>query len=82
MAKVYEDEKGVYITINGAKHRPGPIVGYDHAYNMSDSGIKAGDTINARHVAGTTLCKIKLEDDQELHWANEYEHEKQKMIFF
>jgi len=67
MSRVREDERGLYIRLNGHKNRPGAVRGYDHVYDMSDGGLKAGDTVKAYHVTETPLIKINL-GHKKLYW--------------
>lgn len=69
MSLVREDQYGVYIIINGSKHRPGNVVGYDHAFDMSDGGLRAGQKVKASSVSQSPLCRIKT-DGRVLYWAS------------
>lgn len=72
--KIRQDEKGLYIKGPYDLYRPGNVPGYDHVYNMSDTGLKAGDNLKTGYVAGTPLIKITLADGTVLYWATEYQH--------
>lgn len=71
MARVREDERGIFVIQNGLRFRPGPVNGYAHAYDMSDGGIKKGDMVKARHVSQSMLVRIRLDDGRVLHWYGE-----------
>jgi hypothetical protein len=81
MAKylVREDTRSLFIRMgDGMYHfRPGPIDGYDHAYDMSGDAIQAGTKVEARHVGGTVLCEIKMQDGSKRRWAEQGEHDRQ-----
>lgn len=78
MSVVRCDEKGILIYLNGAKHRPGPIQGYAHAYNMDDGGLKVGDHVKARHRAGTPTIRVQTPEGERI-WANDYMHEQEAL---
>ncbi len=60
MAKIWQDERGVYVKAGGYVARPGAVVGYMHAYNMGDYGLTKGRTVKAQHIAGTPLVKVTI----------------------
>jgi hypothetical protein len=68
MSLIRQDALGLFVIAGGYKARPGPVRGYDHAYDMSDGGLKAGDRPVARHIAGTPLIRITLADGRKLVW--------------
>lgn len=72
MSLVREDEKGLYIILNGQKRRPGSVAGMDHVYDMSDGGLKAGDKVEAHHISQSDHIKIKLDNGRELVWSGEW----------
>jgi hypothetical protein len=85
---VREDEHGIYVVTNGEKYRPGGIPGYDHAYDMSDMGLKKGDRVWARHRAQSPLALVtryrgernvgaEVSDatTRTAIWGNDYLHE-------
>ncbi len=76
--KVRRDEKGLYIANarGDGPYRPGGIIGYDHAYDMSYGGLQEGDNPRAYHVAGAPLLRIKL-DGRDIYWAAETLHKQQ-----
>lgn len=76
--KVKADELGLFVYTNGTKFRPGGIPGYDHAYEMDDAGLKAGDQVQARHVPQTEMASIKLMDGRTRRWATDYCHERHR----
>lgn len=69
-AKVHEDEHGVFIRTGGYLFRPGGVRGYDHAYDMSDGGLKKGDTIKAAHIGGTQMARLRFEDGSKRYWTS------------
>lgn len=71
MSVVRFDTKGLLVIAGGYRARPGDVAGYSHVYDMSDGGLKVGQHVKARHVAGTPLTKIKLSDGRVLHWHHE-----------
>lgn len=76
--RIYRDARGLYIRdrMGGTNHyRPGPVIGYAHAYDMSDGGLREGDKPKTHHVAGAELVKIRLDDGRVLYWASEYLHD-------
>lgn len=58
MRKVRSDDKGVFVSVNGNKYRPGPVVGYSHAYCMDQGPILVGEVIRVNHVAQSPLARI------------------------
>ena len=68
MTIVRQDEQSIYVIAGGYRARPGNVGGYDHAFDMSDGGLKKGDVVKARHVACSQLTKIRLSDGRMLHW--------------
>lgn len=69
--KIYRDERGLFIkdsTGGGHHHRPGPVAGYSHVYDMSDGGLKEGDNPKTSYVSSTPLIRIKLPDGKEVYW--------------
>lgn len=73
MTKVRQDTKGLYVKKDGAKARPGNVVGYDHAFDMSDGGLVVGDFVKTSHPAGP-ITYLTLEDGHRLAWYR-YEHD-------
>ena len=69
MSKVRKDDNGLYIQINGTKHRPGNIRGFAHAYDMSDGNLKKGDSVKAKSISQAPVCHIMLENNT-LCWAS------------
>ena len=59
MTKVREDDRGLYVIAGTYVARPGNVIGCDHCYRMDDAGLKAGDTVRARHIAGTQTTAIR-----------------------
>jgi hypothetical protein len=70
MPKVKEDDQGIFIQTGGYIFRPGDINGCAHAYEMDDGGLRKGDDVKARHVAGSQLAKLKLADGSVRYWGN------------
>ena len=68
MSLVREDEKGLYIWLNGGKHRPGDVTGYDHVFDMSDGELEAGDKVKASIVSQAPLIRIRLDNGCKLYW--------------
>jgi hypothetical protein len=68
MSVIHGDVRGLCVIAGGYKARPGGVTGYDHAYDMSDGGLKIGDRVKARHVSGAPLIRITLADGRKLHW--------------
>lgn len=68
MTVVREDADGLYVKAGGYIARPGAVRGYSHAYRMDDGGLKAGDTVKARHSAGTELTIVTLPDGSKTRW--------------
>ena len=68
MSTVREDDEGIYILLNGAKHRPGSVSGYAHCNRMDSGGLKKGDKVKASHVACTPTIRITLDDGTKLRW--------------
>lgn len=68
MAKVKQDDKGIFIQTGGYIFRPGPVPGYSHALRMDDGGLKVGDIVKAHHIAGDLIAKIKLNDGSVVYW--------------
>ena len=69
MARIRSDDLGLYIKINGTRHRPGAVADYAYSCDMSRGGLRAGDTVEARHVSQSPLCRIVL-SDRILYWAS------------
>lgn len=67
---VQEDSKGLYLVAGGYKSRPGPEVGYSHAFDMSDGGLKAGMKVHAHHVSQSPYNRITLADGRKLVWMH------------
>lgn len=65
---VRSDERGLFVRAGGYVARPGGVRGYDHAYNMSDGGLRTGDHVKAHHIAGSPIVKLRLSDGTVLHW--------------
>ena len=74
MRKVREDALGMYIITDGYTFRPGDITGWAHCNEMSSKGISVGDTVNARHLSGSSVCIIKVGNGERC-WGNDYAHE-------
>lgn len=68
------DKHGLFVITNGTRFRPGGLNGYDHAYDMSDPGLKIGDKVWARHISQTPLARITTVDDKTVVWGCEYLH--------
>ena len=68
MALVREDDRGLYVISSGVTARPGAIRGYGHAYRMDDGGLAKGNKVNARHVGGTPMVRLKLPDGTVTRW--------------
>lgn len=73
MTVVREDEKGIFVQAGGYIARPGPTRGTSHAYRMDDGGLKKGDIVKARHMAGTQLTSVTLPDGRKTIWHHEGE---------
>lgn len=71
---IHNDAQGLYIKTNGSIYRPGPVVGFDRAYAMDDGHLKAGDKVQASHVAQSPLVRIRLAERQ-LMWHLDDEQE-------
>ena len=71
LALVREDGKGLYLVAGGYKCRPGAAVGFSHAFDMSDGGLKPGMKVKARHVSQSPYNRITLEDGRKLVWMHE-----------
>lgn len=67
MSVIREDEKGLFVIAGGYKARPGSVGGYSHAFRMDDAGLRKGDRVKARHVAGSPLICITLEHAK-IYW--------------
>jgi len=76
---VRSDENGLFIKTGGHKFRPGAITGYCHAYRMDDGNLKAGNKVKARHIGGTPLAKLTLEDGTVTRWSEEYSWGKDRI---
>ena len=68
MSLVREDEKGLYIWLNGGKHRPGKVAGYSHVFDMSDGELEAGNKVKTSVISQTPLIRIQLDDGCKLYW--------------
>lgn len=68
MALVRKDARGLYVISGGVTARPGAIRGYGHAYRMDDGGLAAGDKVDARHIGGTPMVRLKLPNGQITRW--------------
>lgn len=68
MAVIREDDRGLFVRAGGYRGRPGGVLGYDHALDMSDGGLKAGDRVKARHISQSPLIKLRLDDGRVLFW--------------
>lgn len=75
MSVIRQDSHGLFVIAGGYCARPGAVGGYSHAYNMTDGGLKAGDMVRARHIAGTPLIKLKLSPDVQLAWHIDSKHD-------
>ncbi len=69
MALVRRDAHGLYLRTGGYIFRPGPVIGFDHAYDMGDGGLMEGDRVRARHLAGSEIARIRTESG-DLHWSS------------
>lgn len=78
MTLIRSDIKGLFIKAGGYIFRPGEIAGLSHAVDTSDGNLKVGDKIKARHVAGTTYCRITLNNGSKIYWSTEYAHKQQQ----
>ena len=58
MARVWRDERGLFVRVDGYVARPGKVPGYSYNNDMSDGGLKEGDNIPARHLAGSPLVRV------------------------
>lgn len=72
--KVREDAQGLFVRADGRLFRPGHVNGLPRA-DMTDGGLRLGDEIKARHVSGTTRCRVTKADGSELFWHTEYQHQ-------
>lgn len=71
MSVVRKDAKGIYIIAGGYIARPGAVSGYAHVYDMSDGGLKEHDRVMARHVGGSPLTRIRLDEKRDLYWHHD-----------
>ena len=71
MTTVRKDGRGLYVITGGYKARPGPRLGYDHAFDMSDGGLCEGMKVKARHVSQMPYTRLTLEDGRKLVWMHE-----------
>ena len=69
MSRIREDQFGIYIRLNGSRHRPGDVTGYSHAYDMDAGGLKTGDSVKAVNVGQSPLIKITLDNGRVLRWC-------------
>lgn len=69
MSKVKEDSDGLFIQTGGHIFRPGDVNGYYHAYEMDDGGLKKGDDVKARHLGGSQMAKLKLDNGSVKYWT-------------
>jgi hypothetical protein len=72
--KIKQDEAGLFVKSGGAKYRPGDIVGWSHAYDMSRGGLNEGDVVNVTPLSGEEICTLTRLDGYKLRWGSEYEH--------
>lgn len=83
MMQIMEDAEGLYLVLKGGnEYRPGPIWGYSLVYDMSDGGLRAGDTPQVESEFGcrgdgSPFVKITLGNSQVVHWAKTSMHEAQ-----
>lgn len=68
MTVVRKDADGLYVRAGGYIARPGPVTGYECAYDMSADGVRAGDTVKAAHMPGTPLTRLRLADGSVRVW--------------
>jgi hypothetical protein len=75
MPKIREDAQGIYVKAGGYIARPGAVAGSEHAYRMSDCGLKADDQVSARHAfgGGSQLTVVILSDGTRTYWHHEGE---------
>ena len=78
MSKIRSDDRSIYLITNGTIYRPGPIIGFDHAYEMGDGDLKEGEKVKARAMSGSQICKIRLDDGRIIHWGSDYSHQYQE----
>lgn len=68
MTIVHEDTQGLFVRAGGYKARPGAVSHLAHAFRMDAGGVKKGDTVKARHCAGTQLIVLTLPDNTKTRW--------------
>ncbi|HEX8350411.1 MAG TPA: hypothetical protein VF598_10655 [Hymenobacter sp.] len=68
MSKVKQDADGIFVQTGGYIFRPGGVNGHDHAVEMDDGGLSKGDDVKARHMGGTELAKITLDNGDVKYW--------------
>lgn len=73
---VREDETGIYVQQGSEKYRPGDIIGYSHALDMDDAGLKVGDKVNISRSPGGPI-RLLTEAGRVVHWASQFEHDQE-----
>jgi hypothetical protein len=76
MTVVREDKISLFVVAGGYVARPGPLPGYDHAHRMDSAKLRKGDKVKARHIPGSELTKVTLDDGTVLHWGHDSLHEQ------
>lgn len=71
MTTVRSDERGLFIRAGGYVARPGNVAGHSHVYRMDAANLQAGDKVKARHLAGSPILKLTLQDGTVLHWCRD-----------
>jgi hypothetical protein len=70
---VREDADGKFVKSMGNRYRPGGVIGYDHAFDMSGENVPAGKIMVVHHMRGHPCIKIRLDDGSIRVWSTEYE---------
>lgn len=71
MTKIRKDQTSIFVIAGGYVARPGPVRGFDHAYDMSEGDLVEGDTVKAHHIGGSSITKIVTSTGRTLHWHHE-----------
>lgn len=66
---VRKDDVGKYMKSMGQLYRPGGVIGYDHAFDMSGEGVEVGQHMTVHHMRGHPCIKIRLDDGNMRVWA-------------